>query len=67
MTNTLVTGLDFVTVPARDLEASLHFYGTVLGLPPVKQWGEMPAHEFQAIFLDPSGNSLAIHHRYAKD
>jgi predicted enzyme related to lactoylglutathione lyase len=123
MTKTLVTGVDFVTVPARDLEASLHFYGTVLGLPPVKQWGEMPAHEFQAgnltiavidptafgqefrphglpialqvddveaaraelegegvqfvsdildsgvchqaIFLDTSGNSLAIHHRYA--
>jgi predicted enzyme related to lactoylglutathione lyase len=123
MTNTLVTGVDFVSVPTRDLEASLHFYGTVLGLPPVKQWGEMPAHEFQAgnltiavmeptafgqefrahglpialqvddvgaaraqlegqgvqfvtdildsgvchqaIFLDPSGNSLAIHHRYA--
>jgi predicted enzyme related to lactoylglutathione lyase len=125
MTKTLVTGVDFVTVPARDLEASLHFYGTVLGLPPVKQWGEMPAHEFQAgnltiavmeptafgqefrshslpialqvddvdaaraelegegvqfvsdimdsgvchqaIFLDPSGNSMAIHHRYAKE
>ena len=123
MTNTLVTGVDFVSVPTRDLEASLHFYGTVLGLPHVKQWGQMPAHEFQAgnltiavmeptafgqefrahglpialqvddveaaranlesqgvkfvtetmdsgvchqaIFLDPAGNSLAIHHRYA--
>jgi catechol 2,3-dioxygenase-like lactoylglutathione lyase family enzyme len=64
MTKTLVTGVDFVTVPARDLDASVHFYGTVLGLPPVKQWGEMPAHEFRA---DPCGNSLAIHHRYAKD
>ena len=121
---TFVTGVDFVTVPAQDIEASRHFYGTVLGLPPVKQWGEMPAHEFragnvtiavmdptafgqefrahgvpvalqvddvdaarasleeqgvkfvtetmdsgvchQAIFLDPAGNTLAIHHRYAK-
>jgi predicted enzyme related to lactoylglutathione lyase len=120
---THVTGVDFVTVPAQDIEASRHFYGTVLGLPPVKQWGEMPAHEFQAgnltiavmdptafgqefrahglpialqvedvqaaredleaqgvtfvtetmdsgvchqaIFVDPAGNTLSIHHRYA--
>jgi predicted enzyme related to lactoylglutathione lyase len=126
MTNTqtsLVTGVDFATVPAQDIEASRHFYGTVLGLPPVKQWGNMPAYEFQAgnltiavmdptafgqefrphglplalqvddveaaraqleaegvqfvseimdsgvchqaILLDPAGNTLAIHHRYA--
>ena len=120
---TFITGVDFVTLPARDIDASVHFYGTVLGLPPVKQWGNMPAHEFQAgnltiavmdptafgqefrprglpvelqvddvdaarahleaqgvsfvsetmdsgvchqaIFLDPAGNSLGIHHRYA--
>ena len=120
---THVTGVDFVTVPAQDIEASRHFYGTVLGLPPVKQWGEMPAHEFQAgnltiaimeptafgqefrahglpialqvddvpaarealeaqgvtfvtetmdsgvchqaIFVDPAGNTLSLHHRYA--
>jgi catechol 2,3-dioxygenase-like lactoylglutathione lyase family enzyme len=46
--STMVTGVDFVTVPAKDFEASKHFYGTVLGLPPVKQWGEMPAQEYQA-------------------
>ena len=120
---TLVTGVDFVTVPAQDFDESAHFYGTVLGLPFVKQWGEMPAKEFQAgnltlavmdptafgqefrahalpvafqvddvaaarqaleaqgvqfvsetfdsgvchqaIFLDPAGNSLDLHHRYA--
>jgi predicted enzyme related to lactoylglutathione lyase len=119
----LVTGVDFVTVPARDIDASATFYGETLGLPFVKQWGSMPAKEFQAgnltlalmdptafgrefqahdlpialqvddveaaranlesqgvefvtdimdsgvchqaIFLDPAGNSLAIHHRYA--
>jgi predicted enzyme related to lactoylglutathione lyase len=118
-----ITGVDFVTVPAQDFEASVHFYGTVLGLPPVKRWGNMPAAEFQAgnltiavmeptafgqefhphrlpialqvddveaarsqlesqgvsfvgetidsgvclqaIFLDPAGNSLDLHHRYA--
>jgi predicted enzyme related to lactoylglutathione lyase len=123
MTTSLVTGVDFATVPAQDIDASHHFYGTVLGLPHVKQWGSMPAHEFQAgnltlavmdptafgqefhphrlpialqvddvaearaqleaegvqfvtetmdsgvcyqaIFVDPAGNSLSIHHRYA--
>jgi predicted enzyme related to lactoylglutathione lyase len=119
----LVTGVDFVAIPARDFDASADFYGTVLGLPLVKRWGEMPGIEFQAgnltiaimeptafgqefrahavpialhvddvaaareqlqakgvkfvtevfdsgvchqaIFLDPAGNALAIHHRYA--
>jgi predicted enzyme related to lactoylglutathione lyase len=118
-----VTGVDFVAVPADDIEASMHFYGTVLGLPFVKRWGDMPAAEYQAgnltlavmepaafgqelrphglpvalrvddvaaarerleaqgvrfvtdvidsgvchqaIFLDPAGNALGIHHRYA--
>jgi predicted enzyme related to lactoylglutathione lyase len=118
-----ITGVDFVTVPAADFEASVHFYGTVLGLPFVKRWGDMPAAEFQAgnltmavmdptafgqelqphkvpialavddvaaarealeahgvrfvgelidsgvchqaIFLDPAGNALDLHHRYA--
>jgi predicted enzyme related to lactoylglutathione lyase len=44
----LITGVDFVTVPAQDIEESVRFYGTVLGLPFVKQWGDMPGHEFQA-------------------
>jgi predicted enzyme related to lactoylglutathione lyase len=120
----LVTGVDFVAVPASDFDASVDFYGTVLGLPFVKRWGEMPGAEFQAgnltiavmeptafgqefkthalpialqvddvvaartqleaqgvrfvsdlidsgvchqaIFLDPAGNSLGLHHRYAE-
>jgi predicted enzyme related to lactoylglutathione lyase len=119
----LITGVDFVAVPARDFDASVHFYGTVLGLPFVKRWGDMPCAEFQAgsltiavlepsafgqefrphavpialqvddvdaarrqleaqgvefvgdlidsgvchqaIFLDPAGNALDLHHRYA--
>jgi predicted enzyme related to lactoylglutathione lyase len=119
----LVTGVDFVAVPARDIDESTEFYGTTLGLPFVKRWGEMPGVEFQAgnltlalmeptafgqefrphslpialrvddvaaaraaleakgvrfvtdvidsgvchqaIFLDPAGNSLGLHHRYA--
>jgi len=43
-----ITGVDFVTVPTQDIEASRRFYGEVLGLPFVKQWGELPGVEFQA-------------------
>jgi len=43
-----VTGVDFVALPSNDLEASEQFYGTVLGLPFVKRWGDMPGIEFQA-------------------
>ena len=118
-----ITGVDFVALPAKDIEASRHFYGTVLGLPFVKNYGDMPATEYQAgnltlaimeptafgqefrplalpvalrvddvaaarerleeegvkfvseiidsgvchqaIFLDPAGNALDLHHRYA--
>jgi catechol 2,3-dioxygenase-like lactoylglutathione lyase family enzyme len=122
---TFITGVDFVTVPTDDFEASVHFYGTVLGLPAGKRWGDRPAAEFQAgnltlavmdptgfgqefrphslpialqvddvaaarahlegqgvrfvsdlidsgvchqaIFVDPAGNSLDLHHRYASN
>lgn len=42
-----VKGVDFATVPTRDYEAAKKFYGEVLGLPFSKQWGEMPAGEFE--------------------
>ena len=119
----MINGVDFIAVPTRDYEAASKFYGETLGLPFGKQWGDMPAGEFetgsltiavmqsdafgmefaphthpvefhvddfeaakaelesrgvefvtetidsgvcwQAIFNDPDGNSLAIHHRYA--
>ena len=119
----LITGVDFVAVPADDFEASCAFYENVLGLPCVARYGQMPGAEFQAgnltlavmhtesfggtfspnampialhvadvaaarerleaagvrfisdtfdsgvchqaIFLDPSGNPLDLHHRYA--
>lgn len=120
----LLNGVDFIAFPTRDWEAARKFYGETLGLPFGKQWGDMPAGEFetgtvtiallqvdafgidfdpnrtplefhvddfdaakaelesrgvefvsdvidsgvckQAIFTDPDGNSLAIHHRYAE-
>jgi predicted enzyme related to lactoylglutathione lyase len=45
---TFITGVDFVAVPTKDFDASMHFYGEVLGLPFVKRWGDMPGAEFQA-------------------
>jgi predicted enzyme related to lactoylglutathione lyase len=120
---TLVTGVDFTIIPTKDIDRAVDFYENVLGLEKSKQWGEMPAHEFetgnltiavvqmdafgqefsphgapiafrvddvpaaraelesrgvefkgetidsgvchQAIFEDPDGNALDIHHRYA--
>lgn len=120
---TLVTGVDFTIIPTQDIDRAVDFYENVLGLERSKQWGEMPAHEFetgnltiavvdmaafgqefsphkspiafrvddvaaartelesrgvtfrgdtidsgvchQAIFEDPDGNVLDIHHRYA--
>jgi predicted enzyme related to lactoylglutathione lyase len=121
----VVTGVDFVSIPAKDLAASMDFYENVLGLQAGKTWGQenplgaeyetgtvtlalidvarlgipfgatsvpiafqvddVPAAreqlegqgvEFvsdlidsgvchQAIFKDPAGNSLGLHHRYA--
>jgi predicted enzyme related to lactoylglutathione lyase len=42
-----VTGVDFVTVPTRDFAKASEFYGDVLGLRRSKQWGNMPAAEFE--------------------
>jgi predicted enzyme related to lactoylglutathione lyase len=42
-----VTGVDFITVPTRDFEQAEQFYGDVLGLERSKQWGNMPAREFE--------------------
>lgn len=34
----IVTGVDFVSLPTRDLEAAMDFYGNVLGLPRSSVW-----------------------------
>ncbi|HEX8647312.1 MAG TPA: VOC family protein [Thermoleophilaceae bacterium] len=46
-TANLITGTDFVTLPVTDYERAKEFYGGVLGLPFAKQWGQMPAGEFE--------------------
>jgi catechol 2,3-dioxygenase-like lactoylglutathione lyase family enzyme len=43
----LVTGTDFITVATKDFDAATDFYGSVLGLPLSKRWGQMPAAEFE--------------------
>jgi predicted enzyme related to lactoylglutathione lyase len=42
-----VTGVDFITVPTQDFEKAEQFYGDVLGLERSKQWGDMPAREYE--------------------
>lgn len=42
-----VTGVDFIAVPTQDYERAEAFYGDVLGLERSKQWGDMPAREFE--------------------
>lgn len=42
-----ITGVDFIALPTRDFEAAEKFYGDVLGLERSKQWGDMPAAEYE--------------------
>ena len=41
----IVTGMDFVSVPTKDLDAAREFYADVLGLPCSSVWqrGDTPA------------------------
>src|SRR3954462_8438303 len=47
-TSPLITGVDFVCVPAKDFDAMTAFYGETLGLPFVKRYGSRPGAEYQA-------------------
>src|ERR1700750_2197764 len=47
-TTPLITGVDFVCVPAQDFDAMTTFYGETLGLPFVKRYGSRPGAEYQA-------------------
>ena len=46
-TTSLITGVDFVTVPTQDYDRAAAFYGDTLGLPFGKRWGDLPAGEFE--------------------
>ena len=43
----LVTGTDFITMGTQDFDAAVEFYGTTLGLPLSKRWGNSPGAEFE--------------------
>ena len=71
----LLNGVDFIAFPTKDWEAARKFYGETLGLPFGKQWGEMPAGEFETgtvtialmqvdafgIDFDPNSTPLEFH------
>ena len=42
-----ISGVDFIAVPTQDFEKADEFYGDVLGLERSKQWGSMPAREYE--------------------
>src|SRR2546423_9090438 len=43
----LVSGVDFVLLPTRDLEKAAEFYGSVLGLPCSARYERAPGAEFE--------------------
>jgi predicted enzyme related to lactoylglutathione lyase len=66
---TRITGVDFVAIPATDIEESVAFYRDVLGLTERKRWGDMPGVEFQAgnltlALMEPTafGSQFSAHH-----
>ncbi|MGZ8667768.1 MAG: VOC family protein [Solirubrobacterales bacterium] len=74
-TDSLVSHTDFVTVPTRDFDRAVEFYGTVLELPNSTRYGEMPGGEFETGNLTlavmqsesfgfdfaPNANPIALH------
>jgi predicted enzyme related to lactoylglutathione lyase len=70
-----VTGVDFICIPTQDFERAREFYGETLGLPFGKQWGDMPAAEYETgtltiavmqsdafgITFQPHGHPVALH------
>ncbi|HEX6753917.1 MAG TPA: VOC family protein [Solirubrobacterales bacterium] len=71
----IVTGVDFVTLPTKDFDAAVEFYGTTLGLPCSARYGKMPGAEFETgtltlsvieseafgIEFSPHGHPIALH------
>lgn len=43
----LITGTDFVAISTTDIDRAVDFYANTLGLERGKQWGSMPAYEFE--------------------
>lgn len=62
----LVTGVDFVPLPTRDLEAAVRFYGEVLGLPrsvyrPERNFAEFETGNLTLNIMNPEKMGLEHH------
>jgi catechol 2,3-dioxygenase-like lactoylglutathione lyase family enzyme len=58
-TTTIVTGVDFVSVPSNDLPAAREFYEKVLGLEPSSVW-QRPGHEAVGAEFETGTVTLAL-------
>ena len=47
MSESLISGVDFVHVGTQDFDRAVEFYGTVLGLHESARYGRMPGAEFE--------------------
>lgn len=75
MDQPLITGTDFIAVSTKNFDTAVEFYGGTLGLTKSKQWGNMPAMEFEtgnltiavmqseAFGMEPAINSHPIEFR----
>ena len=57
--NSVVTGVDFVSVPTSDLAAAMDFYGSVLGLPRSSVW-QRPGEEPVGAEFETGSLTLAL-------
>src|SRR5688572_15144889 len=55
----LVTGVDFVSLPTRDFEAAVEFYGTRLGLPRSSVW-QRPGQEPVGVEFETGTVTIAL-------
>jgi predicted enzyme related to lactoylglutathione lyase len=55
----VVTGVDFVCVPTRDITAAMEFYSDVLGLEPSKRWQRGEEEPLGAEF-EPGDVTIAL-------
>jgi predicted enzyme related to lactoylglutathione lyase len=73
--DTAIDGVDFITLPTRDFERAVEFYGTTLGVPESARYGQMPGVEYETGSLTiaviestafgmefaPHGHPVALH------
>ncbi len=48
MSDRIISGVDFITLPTEAFDRAVEFYSETLGLERSKQWGDRPGMEFEA-------------------